>query len=106
MMLGHLMEWLYSGLCGIRQTENSKSFEHVLIAPEPVGDITWAKATYHSTYGEILSSWKIENNKFKLKVKIPTGSKATIMLPNPGKEKITQTISSGEYKFEVDYHQN
>jgi hypothetical protein len=125
MMLGHLMEWLYSGLCGIRQVKNSKSYEHILIAPEPVGDITWAKATYQSIYGEILSSWKIENNKFKLKVKIPVGSKATILIPNPNNKEITiggtplssipeiniagkengktkLEIESGEYEFVVN----
>ena len=48
MMLGHLMEWFYSGIGGIRQTEGSKSYENLLIEPEPVGDLTWAETSFPS----------------------------------------------------------
>lgn len=34
-MLGHLMEWLFSGLGGIRQKEDSFGFKHIVIKPEP-----------------------------------------------------------------------
>ena len=53
MMLGHLMEWFYSGLGGIRQTSESKGYENILIEPEIAGDITWAETTYNSVHGEI-----------------------------------------------------
>ena len=43
MMLGHLMEWFFSGLGGIRQAEDSNGYDHVLINPEPVGNIPWAE---------------------------------------------------------------
>jgi hypothetical protein len=81
MMLGHLMEWFFSGIAGIRQAEGSSSYDNILISPEIVGDITWAEATYNSVHGTILSSWKIEDNLFTLKVKIPVNCKATIALP-------------------------
>ena len=80
-MLGHLMEWFYSGLAGIGQEENSIAFNHVKIAPQIVGDVKFAKGTYQSVYGEIVSDWKMESGKLVLKVQIPANSKATVYLP-------------------------
>jgi alpha-L-rhamnosidase len=81
MMLGHLMEWFYSGLAGIRQAEDSIGYRRIVIAPQPVGDINWVKARYHSIAGEILSSWKIEGDHFVLEAAIPLGSRALVYLP-------------------------
>ena len=122
MMLGHLMEWLFSGLGGIRQGASSNAYKHIVIAPEIVGNITWAETTFKTVYGEILSSWKISGRELELKVKIPVSCSATIVLPqsDPGKIKSRKTeikdsceirniivvgnkthfdISSGEYFF-------
>ena len=64
LMLGHLMEWLYAGLAGIRQSENSVAFKNIIILPDLVGNITSAKATYQSVYGLIISDWKKEKVLF------------------------------------------
>jgi alpha-L-rhamnosidase len=124
MMLGHLMEWFYSGLGGIRQTADSKAYENILIEPEPAGDITWADATYNSIHGEITSSWKKEGNIFTLKVIIPFGCNALVAIPDADPSTITANdlpvsgsedvkivgteegktickISSGEYLFKA-----
>jgi alpha-L-rhamnosidase len=90
MMLGHLMEWFYSGLGGIRQTDSSKAYENILIEPEIVGGIKWVDATYNSIHGEISSSWKKEdNNMFELKVRIPVGCTAVVAIPQPDPAMIT-----------------
>ena len=89
MMLGHLMEWFYSGVGGIRQIPSSTSYENILIEPEIAGDITWADATYNSIHGEISTSWKKEENIFTLKVKIPVGCNAIIALPQADSNMIT-----------------
>lgn len=124
MMLGHLMEWFYSGLGGIRQMPSSTSYENIIIEPEIVGDITWVDATYNSIHGEISTSWKKEENIFTLKVKIPVSCQAIIALPQADIGMITVndipiseikdikiisssdgktmcSISSGEYVFKV-----
>lgn len=87
MMLGHLMEWFYSGLAGIRQMPGSKAYEHVLIAPEIVGDLNWVDASCRTINGIISSSWKITNNNLIMKVSIPPNCRATIRIPqaDPGK---------------------
>jgi uncharacterized protein YjgD (DUF1641 family) len=90
MMLGHLMEWFYSGLGGIRQAENSFGYNHILIKPEPVGDIKWAETSYQTIHGEVFCSWKITDNIFVLKVNIPANCKATVIIPQPDADKIRE----------------
>lgn len=80
-MLGHLMEWFYAGLAGIKQAKGSVAYKEIEIKPGPVGDITAAKASYHSPYGLIVSDWKKQENFFELKVEIPVNTFAAIYLP-------------------------
>ena len=79
-MLGHLMEWFYSGLAGIRPGKNTVAFKEIEIRPQPVGDVTWARTSYHSPYGVITSLWKKNAGVFELDVTIPVNTTATIYL--------------------------
>ncbi|WEK17681.1 MAG: glycoside hydrolase family 78 protein [Candidatus Pedobacter colombiensis] len=123
-MLGHIMEWFYSGLAGIRQEEGSVAFKHIKIYPEPVGDLTSAKGSYLSPYGLIVSDWKKTNQTFELSVTIPTNTIATVSIPAMEKQQLTENnvpvkdnpgikligyekgravlqIGSGSYKFKA-----
>lgn len=80
-MLGHLMEWLFSGLGGIRQTENSVGYSTVLIDPQIVGDIRSASSIYASPYGEISCKWERSANEYQVEVTIPANSDAVVCLP-------------------------
>ena len=123
-MLGHLMEWFYSGLGGIRQAKNSSGFQKIAIRPEPVGDVIRAEANYLSPYGNISTKWKKENGSFALHTEIPVNTTAVIYLPASEKSKITESgkpisgsddvkilkyengkvliaVGSGDYDFQV-----
>jgi len=97
-MLGHLMEWFYSGLCGIRQAEGSVGFKDIEIKPHPVGTITNATATYHSVRGIIKVDWKKEGDRFTVNVAVPANTTATIYFP-PGYDKVPVKTGSGNYSF-------
>ncbi|MBN2773997.1 MAG: family 78 glycoside hydrolase catalytic domain [Prolixibacteraceae bacterium] len=81
MMLGHLMDWFYSGLGGISQETGSVGYEKIIIAPHPAGNIKWVNCSFKSVKGEITSNWKTEGNKFVLTVKIPQRTSAKIIIP-------------------------
>jgi len=83
LMLGHLMEWFYSGIGGIRQAEESMAYRKIIIAPEIVGDLKWADASINTVNGKISSSWKIEDNNLTMKVRIPPGCIARVEIPQP-----------------------
>ncbi len=81
MMLGHLMEWFYSGIGGIRQAPGSASYSKIIIYPEVVGDLTWAETTYKTIHGDITCNWKIENNNILMNIKIPVNCTAIVSIP-------------------------
>jgi len=126
MMLGHLMEWFYSGIGGIRQAPESYAYNHIIIDPEIVGDLTWADATFNTIHGEIKSSWRTENNQLTLEIAIPANCKAVVNIPQHDYDLITESnipvsesedvkilssgngkticeIASGVYLFKAEY---
>lgn len=90
-MLGHLMEWFYSGLAGIRQQDQSIGYRHIEIAPQPVGNIHSCQASFRSPYGKISSSWERKGSSFKLHVHIPANTTASVLIP----AKRTQVVLEG-----------
>lgn len=95
-MLGHLMEWFYATVGGIRQSTGSMGYKEIEIRPGPVGNITFAKTVYHSSYGEVISDWKIKDDQFVLQVTVPANAKAIVYLPGSA---IPERIGSGNYTF-------
>lgn len=123
-MLGHLMEWLYSGLAGISQSPASVGYKEVVIKPQVVGDIYEAKGSFRSPYGLIRSEWSDSPAAFVQLAEIPAGSSALIYLPAADPARITESglplseapnvslaeqtpehtvlrVGSGTYRFEV-----
>ncbi len=80
-MLGHAEEWFYTGLAGINPDAAGPGFRRFVLAPQPVGDLTWVKARYASMSGDLESSWKIEAGRFQLEATIPPNTAATIWIP-------------------------
>lgn len=89
-MLGHIMEWFYGGLGGIRPSDDSVAFKKFVIMPEPVGDITFADAEFDSPYGRISNSWRIEGDDFVDTVTVPVNTRASICLPASDASRITE----------------
>jgi hypothetical protein len=81
LMLGHIMEWFYGGLAGISQEDSSVAFKNITIRPQPVGDITYAKGSFHSPYGWVTTFWEKKNGHFVLQVHIPVNATAKVYLP-------------------------
>ena len=80
-MLGHIMEWFYSDLAGIRGSIDGPGFKKIIIRPSPVGNLKWARGSLEIVRGRIESEWRIEGGKFRLSVTIPANATARIELP-------------------------
>jgi len=78
-MLGQIQEWFYHDLAGIQSGGNG--FKQIIIAPQPVGDLTWVKASYRSIRGDITSNWQRNGGKFTLNIVIPPNTTATVCVP-------------------------
>jgi hypothetical protein len=98
MMLGHLMEWLYTGIGGIRQADDYPGFDKIIIDPQPVGDLTWAETTHRNIHGEIYCRWEKTGKKYLIDIRIPVGTTAEVWL----KGKHLASVGSGKYQYKVE----
>jgi alpha-L-rhamnosidase len=90
-MLGHFNEWLYAGLAGLGFDPSVPGFKRLCIRPQPVGDLTWARASFDSIRGRIISDWKKADGVFTLKLSIPPNTVATVFLPAPAPAEVTES---------------
>jgi hypothetical protein len=90
LMLGHLMEWFYTGLGGISQQNNSVAYKEAIIRPEIVGDITWVKTSYKTIFGAIISEWEKKDGELTFHIVIPPNSTALIKLPATRGQAVTE----------------
>ena len=89
-MFGSVSQWFFNWLGGIRPAPDAVGFDKILIAPQPVGDLRWAKAEYRSVRGPVKSAWKKENETFTLQVAIPVGATATVFVPAKDAARVSE----------------
>lgn len=119
-MLGHIVEWFYADLAGIRPDPAKPGFRGFVVQPQPVPRVTWAKATYDSIRGKIACSWKIEGGRIALDVTVPANTTATIWVPTNGNATVREgaagarpagrrpgyqgfAVVSGRFRFEAPF---
>ena len=96
-MMGQIDEWFFNSLVGIRPSTTTKQgYQKFIIAPQPVGDLKYVKASYETLYGTINVDWTCENGTFTLNVSVPVNTTAVVYLPG-GKEP--KEIQSGTYQL-------
>ncbi len=96
-MMGQIEEWFYRSLAGINFDETrNDGFKTIVIAPQPVGDLTFVEASYKTLYGKISVDWKIENGRFTLNISVPANCTSKVYLPQ---EKDFKETGSGKYTF-------
>lgn len=113
-MFGSVDEWFFRSLAGINPL--APGFAKIQIKPQPAGDLTWVKGSYHSVRGTIVSEWKKDGNDFRLHVVVPANTDAMVYCPAADGASITENgkaiavekyelgyaivkVGSGEYEF-------
>ncbi|GHT19126.1 hypothetical protein FACS1894189_7760 [Planctomycetales bacterium] len=97
MLVGDLVIWYYEYLAGIKADPERPGFEHIIMKPLPLGDLTFVDAEYNSVRGQIKSHWTRTGDKFHWEIEIPVGSTATVTIP--GGETL-QNIPAGKHVFD------
>ena len=121
---GSIGQWLYATVAGIDIDPEDPAYHHILICPQPGGDLTWAKASLESPAGPIHTHWRITGDTFHLAVHIPPNTRASVHLPTTDPGNVSQAgkavaeasdiafsaadggdvilqLGAGEYRFEV-----
>ncbi len=73
--------WFIEGLAGIQSDSAAPGFKQIVIRPAIVGDLTFARAKYHSIHGPIESHWRLDGGNLTLNVSIPPNTTAMVFLP-------------------------
>ncbi|HEX3728316.1 MAG TPA: family 78 glycoside hydrolase catalytic domain, partial [Opitutaceae bacterium] len=87
-MLGQINEWFFHDLAGL--APDGPGFKHVLVEPQPVPGITWARASHESPRGPVEVAWKEENGQFSLDVDLPPNVSAEICWPFPNASGVSE----------------
>jgi alpha-L-rhamnosidase len=103
MLVGDLVIWLYESLAGIRPDDDRPGFKHVIMRPEPVGDLAWVKAGHLSPYGRIASSWQREDGKFDWQITVPVNATATVFVPAARAEAVTESSQPAAEAADVKF---
>jgi alpha-L-rhamnosidase len=92
--LGAVADWMHRYIGGIAPLE--PGYSKVLIAPEPGGDIRWARSSLETSHGTISVSWSQKgDDPIELDVVVPDGVTALVRLPN----KDAQELGSGQHQL-------
>jgi alpha-L-rhamnosidase len=91
MLVGDLVIWLYEDLAGIKPDPDQPGFKHILMQPQPAGDLTFVRATHRSPYGLIVSDWKKDGGTFDWQIEVPANTTATVFVPAKSIERVLES---------------
>ena len=117
---GAIGEWLYSHVAGIKVDEQNPGYKHFFLEPHPGGRLNEVNATFNSMYGNISSSWKVEDDKMFYTVEVPANTTALVKLPKAKLEEVVMDealktnskqiaeevvveLGSGKYEFSYPF---
>lgn len=90
---GAVGDWLYRRIAGIEAI--SGGYKEFRIAPILGGNLTSARGSILTPYGQIVSQWHIEDRIFHIQVEIPVSTHGSIVLPNGERKE----LESGRYQL-------
>jgi alpha-L-rhamnosidase len=99
-MFGSVDEWFYRSILGINPLK--AGFEKFMIKPQLSNELSFAKGSYESVRGKIVSDWKIVGDKFSLTVEVPGNTSAEVWIP----AKQNSTVMDGERVISDFKYQN
>ena len=126
---GAIGAWLYAVVGGIDVDPERPGYKHIVMRPQPGGDLTRATTDLQSMYGLIQSAWVLdaERGKFDWRIVVPPNTTATVHVPAAARATVREgslpaeqapgvrllrreagaavyEVESGEYYFSSDTH--
>ncbi len=89
--------WFYQAIGGLRTDENNPGYKHVFIEPQIPEGVTWAKTTKESPpYGTIGVDWELRDKNLIMKVTLPPGCTASVIIPENAKSYMLNNKTIGK----------
>jgi alpha-L-rhamnosidase len=112
---GAVGDWMYRTIGGIELDPEAPGAKRVRIAPRPGGGLTRARTSLATPYGTVVSSWRIDGQRFVLALSVPPNTSAEVTLwettvdhvnglagtrgaQQRGRD-VMVTVGSGDYEF-------
>jgi len=107
--------WFIEGLGGINPDEKNPGYKHFIINTPVIDELKWARTSFDSIQGQIITDWKIEEGKWSLNLAVPPNTTATVYVPGSNisvepkakmlekqNEKTLFLVEPGQYTFAAD----
>ncbi len=89
-MFGSVSQWFFNWLGGIQVHPDAYACDRVILRPQFVETLDWVHCRYPSIRGTIESRWERHTHGVALKVFIPVGVTADLVLPADAVEKVAE----------------
>ena len=95
-MFGSALKWLYTGLVGLNVESEAPGYEHAIVKPHPLGDVTWATYEVQTVRGSVRAAWRRNDDDFSLEVDLPANCRATVHVPAEHPDQVTESGQPAE----------
>lgn len=92
---GAVISFLHRYAAGLELLDDGPAYRHFRIRPRPGGTLTWVEAAHESPYGRIEVSWRLDGRQLDLRVTVPPGTTAEVVLP----DATTSGVGPGRHTF-------
>lgn len=84
-------EWFFHDILGIQPDPDAPGFKHLFLRPALYDQLEFARGSYASSHGKIVSNWRNEGRDFHWQIVIPANTEATLRLPSWKGGSITES---------------
>ncbi|MGK7396615.1 MAG: family 78 glycoside hydrolase catalytic domain [Candidatus Cyclobacteriaceae bacterium M3_2C_046] len=89
-MFGGGISWFYRKLAGMQADPANPGYRHIIFKPQPVEAMDFVTYENNTAFGVAGISWEKEQEAFKMDIKVPVGSTATVYIPTDDLQKISE----------------
>jgi alpha-L-rhamnosidase len=104
-MFGGGIVWLYRVLAGMNVDPEKPGYQNIIFKPQPAGDVTFASYSNETPYGNASVKWEKGIGSFKMDIKVPVGSTATVYVPASSEKVVTESGKKINDKGSVHFEQ-
>jgi alpha-L-rhamnosidase len=102
-MFGGAITWFYRKLAGMNTDRLFPGYQNIIVKPQPAGDVTSASYSNETPKGVATVSWEKNADRFKLDIKVPVGSTATVYVPSLNVKNVTESGKEINVKQGVNF---
>jgi len=103
-MFGSIGSWFYKVLGGIRVHEDGPGFKKIIIKPYVPEDLSWVKSSIVSVNGRIKSEWEKDAENYRLNIKVPFNTEATVFVLAKDADEVTEGGKPAKKRKDISFH--